>query len=119
MSSKTEDFPTPVSPTRRMVYGVFVLFFDVLIIPFLRDATLLEKIYGQDCINNVTVTYSIVEGLLWFSPPEPPGRRVTPLNAVAAWRTISLTPLEVGLGGGVGSTLESSVISASLEPGGT
>ena len=44
MSSKTEDFPTPVSPTRRMVYGVFVLFFDVLIIPFLRDSTSLKKI---------------------------------------------------------------------------
>ena len=42
MSSKTEDFPTPVSPTRRMVYDAFVLFFDILITPFLRDSTSLE-----------------------------------------------------------------------------
>ena len=38
MSSKTEDFPTPVSPIRKMVYGAFVLFFDVLMIPCLRDS---------------------------------------------------------------------------------
>jgi len=43
MSSKTEDFPTPVSPIRRMVYDAFVLFFDILITPFLRDSTLLER----------------------------------------------------------------------------
>ena len=42
MSSKTEDFPTPVSPTRRMVYGV-VVFFNVLKIPSLRDCTSLES----------------------------------------------------------------------------
>jgi len=40
MSSMIEDFPTPVSPTRRMVYDLFA---DVLIIPFLRDSTSLEK----------------------------------------------------------------------------
>ena len=44
MNSKTEDFPTPVSPTRRMVYGIFPRFFDVLMIPFLRDSTSLENI---------------------------------------------------------------------------
>ena len=43
MSSNTEDFPTPVSPTRRMVYGVFALFLDVLIMPFLRDSMSLEN----------------------------------------------------------------------------
>jgi len=43
MSSKTEDFPTPVSPTRRIVYGAFVLFLDMLITPFLRDSMSLEK----------------------------------------------------------------------------
>jgi hypothetical protein len=32
-SSNTEDFPTPVSPTSRMVYGTFALYFDVLMIP--------------------------------------------------------------------------------------
>ena len=42
MNSKTEDFPTPVSPTRRIVYGAFALCFDVLIAPFLRDSTLVE-----------------------------------------------------------------------------
>ena len=39
MSSITEDFPTPVSPTRRMVYGAFGLCLDVLMVPFLRDFT--------------------------------------------------------------------------------
>jgi len=39
MNSKIEVFPTPVSPTRRMVYGSFALFFDVLIVPSLRDFT--------------------------------------------------------------------------------
>ena len=43
MSSKTEDFPTPVSPTRRMVYGGVAVFFDVLMIPFLRDCTSLKN----------------------------------------------------------------------------
>lgn len=43
MSSKTEDFPTPISPTRRMVYSAFVSFFDVLIFPFLRDSTSLKN----------------------------------------------------------------------------
>ena len=42
MSSRVEDFPTPVSPTRRMVYGVSALFFDVLMIPCLRSSALLE-----------------------------------------------------------------------------
>ena len=48
INSKTEDLPTPVSPTRRMVYGAFVLFFDVLIIPFLRDSTSLEGTVRTD-----------------------------------------------------------------------
>ena len=43
ISSKTEDFPTPVSPTRRLVYGAFTLFFDTLTIPFLRHAVSLEN----------------------------------------------------------------------------
>ena len=43
-----EDFPTPVSPTRRMVYGVISLFFDVLMIPFLRDSTSLENMVRTD-----------------------------------------------------------------------
>jgi len=40
MSSMTEDFPTQVSPTRRIVYDLFA---DVLIIPCLRDSASLEK----------------------------------------------------------------------------
>jgi len=31
------------SPTRRMVYGTFALFFDVLMIPLLRDSTSLAN----------------------------------------------------------------------------
>ena len=42
MSSTAEDFPTPISPIRRMVYGTSVSFFDVLMIPCLRPSTLLE-----------------------------------------------------------------------------
>lgn len=36
MNSKTKDFPTPVSPRTRMVYGAF---FDVFMIPPLREST--------------------------------------------------------------------------------
>jgi len=43
MNSKTDDFPTPVSPTRRIVYGAFALFFDVLTIVLLRDSTSLDN----------------------------------------------------------------------------
>jgi hypothetical protein len=43
MNSKNEDFPTPVSPTRRMVNRTFVSFFDVLMIPSLRASMLLEN----------------------------------------------------------------------------
>ena len=45
MNSNREDFPVPVSPTRRMVNGpACSLFFDVLMIPFLRDSTSLGDI---------------------------------------------------------------------------
>ena len=47
MSSKTEECPTPVSPTRKIVYGAFALFFDVMTTPFLTDFTLLEKTVGM------------------------------------------------------------------------
>jgi len=50
-----EDFPTPVSPTRRMLYDLFA---DVLIIPFLRDSTSLEKmIRGVASKKLLYVTY--------------------------------------------------------------
>ena len=48
MNSNSEDFPVPVSPTRRMVYGPFSLFLDVLMIPFLRDSTSLGDIVRID-----------------------------------------------------------------------
>ena len=48
MNSNSEDFPVPVSPTRRMVYGTFSLFFDVLMIPFLRDSTSLGDTVRTD-----------------------------------------------------------------------
>jgi len=67
-SSKNEDFPTPVSPTRRMVYGAFALFFDVLMIPLLIDSTSLQ--YGQRyCVGDGVETYLIVGMLFlsWFS----------------------------------------------------
>ena len=39
MNFKNEVFPTPVSPTRRMVYGAFALFLGVLTIPCSRQFT--------------------------------------------------------------------------------
>src|SRR5258706_5476800 len=66
INSKTEDFPTPVSPTRRIVYGAFALFFDVLMIPFLRDSTSLENKIKHQYTNNVVETYLIV-GVLYPS----------------------------------------------------
>ena len=51
MSSKNEDFPTPVSPRRTTVYGAFALFFDVLMIPFLRDSTSLRGRVRTDASN--------------------------------------------------------------------
>ena len=59
MSSRAEDFPTPVSPMRRMVYGAFASFFDVLMIPCLRLSTLLEirsvLMHQRGCCNYLTV----------------------------------------------------------------
>ena len=43
MSSKSEDFPTPVSPTRRIVHGARASFFDVFMIAFLKDSTSLAN----------------------------------------------------------------------------
>ena len=42
MNSSAEDFPTPVSPTRMIVYDVSALAFDVMMTPCLRSSTLLE-----------------------------------------------------------------------------
>jgi len=47
INSKTEDFPTPVSPTRRMVNALFL---DVLMTPFLRDSMSLENIVKTDLL---------------------------------------------------------------------
>ena len=60
MNSKTEDFPTPVWPTSRMVYGAFDLFFDVLMIPSLRDSRSLENKVRIYVSKNVVETYLIV-----------------------------------------------------------
>ena len=40
---KSEDFPAPGSPTRRIVYAAFALFFNVLTIPCLREFTSLKN----------------------------------------------------------------------------
>ena len=45
MNSTTEVLPTPVSPTRTIVYNAFALLLDVLMIPFLRDSTSLKTIF--------------------------------------------------------------------------
>ena len=59
MSSKTKDFPTPVSPTRRIVYDACASFFDVLMIPFLRDSTSLENTINS-YIEDAVEAYLIV-----------------------------------------------------------
>ena len=51
MNSKTEDFPTPVSPTIRMVYGAPTWFFETLMIPFLSDSTSLRNPSRNDAPN--------------------------------------------------------------------
>jgi hypothetical protein len=33
MNSMIEDLPTPIPPTRKMVYGAFALYFDILMTP--------------------------------------------------------------------------------------
>ncbi len=63
MNSKNEDFPTPVSPTRRIVYGACASFFDVLMKPFLRDSTSLEKYWVNSRTQYGMETYLIVEVL--------------------------------------------------------
>ena len=57
MNFKTEDFPTPVSPTRRMVCGVSV---DALIVPFLRDSVSLRNTVRRCRLKDV-VTYLTFE----------------------------------------------------------
>ena len=56
MSSMSEDFPTPVSPTSRMLYGAFVLLLGILTIPFLRASSLL----GIQSVYDVS--------MVWLSP---------------------------------------------------
>ena len=63
MNSTAVDFPTPVSPTRRMVYDLFVLFFDVLMIPFLRDSASLEKRFRKI---SSKMTCDVLESILVF-----------------------------------------------------
>ena len=61
MNFKTEDFPTPVSPTRRMVCGVS---FDVLIVPFLRDSVSLRNTVRRCGLKDV-VTYLTFEDIVF------------------------------------------------------
>ena len=69
MSSRAEDFPTPVSPIRRMVYDddAFALVFDVLMIPCWRSSTLLE-IQSALMHQRARCNYLIVETLSSLSP---------------------------------------------------
>ena len=69
MSSKTEDFPTPVSPMRRMVYDAFALLAELLMIPFLRDSTSLENTVRNCASKGVLATHLIV-GIVVLSPTQ-------------------------------------------------
>ena len=60
MSSKIEDFPTPVSPTRRIVISFF---FDVLMIPSLRDSTSLESMVRTNASRIFSQIYLRIWGL--------------------------------------------------------
>ena len=63
MNSKNDDFPTPVSPTRRIVYGVFAGFVRVLMIPYMRDTNLLENQVRAIAPNVSFVTFFIARVL--------------------------------------------------------
>jgi len=82
MRYRTKVFPTPISPTRTIVYGTFALFFDVVMMPLLRDATMLEKTV-RAIAKMIIVTYLVVMVLsssseletfsssAWTFPPGP------------------------------------------------
>ena len=44
--TRLRSFQPQSSPTRKIVYGAFALFFDVMITPLLRDSMLLDKTVG-------------------------------------------------------------------------
>ena len=75
MNSKTEDFPTPVSPTRRIVYGAFALFFNVLMTPCLRDSmSLVDAVrdHNVQMLRNILdhrslVVALVIQGILAWS----------------------------------------------------
>ena len=58
MNFKTEDFPTPVSPTRRIVYGAFALFFNALMAPCLRDSMSLRDTVRD---HNVQMSWNLLD----------------------------------------------------------
>ena len=60
MNSKTEDFPTPVSPTRRILYGVCASFFDVLMIALLIDSKSLANTIRIIALKMEVAPYLIV-----------------------------------------------------------
>jgi len=51
MKCKSDDFPMPVSPTRRMVDGARMLSLDVLMMPVLRVSTSLGNAIRTDAPN--------------------------------------------------------------------
>ena len=70
---KSEDFPGPVPPTRRMVYDAFALFFNVLTIPCKRKFSSLGNTVRIDppkvllkLLNNQTAT-GVRSGVSWAS----------------------------------------------------
>ena len=60
MNSTNEDLPMPFPPTRRMVYGAFALFLDVLIIPFLRDFTSLGNMHVSAHVSKKSCTGNLL-----------------------------------------------------------
>src|SRR5258706_7923960 len=87
MNSKNEDFPTPVSPTRRMVYCLFALVFDVLMIPFLRDSTLLENAFSTSGTKGDIVSYLTLPSSSPFNGPSQGPVEIT-LEGSSSLRTI-------------------------------
>ena len=71
-SSKSVDFPTPVSPRRRMVYGAFALLAGMLMIPSLRDSMSLEiglglvhpRIFGNQLDSQNVIFTIFIMGIL-------------------------------------------------------
>ena len=98
MYFRSEDFPTPVPPTRRMVYD---LFFGVLTIPYLRNFASLVSTVRTD-------TSKVLLKLL-------DSQAVTGVGSKVAWAD-NIVGRFVGKGSATGRIASNSVVIHASEP---